>query len=208
MTEAPSTSRRGRPPNASPAEVLEVATDLYLGRRRVDIQAVASRLGVGRATIYRWYGSREGLLGAVLVHLAERLYTRSRARARGTGADALLDTFDAINRRLAESRALRHFLHSERAAALRIITSSGGPVHPRIVEIIRGFIEEEVRRGTYDPPMDSETLAYSIVRLAEAFLFNDAIADVRGEVGRLREVEAALLGATPHSRQNLPGVPK
>ena len=33
-----------------------------------------------------------------------------------------------------------------------------------------------------------------IVRLAEAFLFNDATAAMRGEVDRLREIEAALLG--------------
>jgi hypothetical protein len=32
------------------------------------------------------------------------------------------------------------------------------------------------------------------VRLAEAFLFNDAIAGIRGDVDRLRDVEAAILG--------------
>jgi tetracycline repressor-like protein len=54
-------------------------------------------------------------------------------------------------------------------------------------------IDEEVRAGRYDPPVDTSTLAYAIVRLAEAFLFNDAVAGMRGDVDRLREVEAALL---------------
>ena len=44
------------------------------------------------------------------------------------------------------------------------------------------------------PPVDPSTLAYAIVRLAEAFLFNDETAAMRGDVDRLREIEAALLG--------------
>jgi hypothetical protein len=37
-------------------------------------------------------------------------------------------------------------------------------------------------------------LGYAIVKLAQAFLFNDQVAGIRGDVDRLREVEAALLG--------------
>ena len=36
------------------------------------------------------------------------------------------------------------------------------------------MIDAEVAAGTYEPPADSDTLAYAIVRLAEAFLYNDA----------------------------------
>jgi hypothetical protein len=43
-------------------------------------------------------------------------------------------------------------------------------------------------------PVEPATLGYAIVRLAEAFLFNDAVAGMRGDVDRLREVEAAILG--------------
>ena len=56
-------------------------------------------------------------------------------------------------------------------------------------------------RAGFRPPVDPATLAYAIVRLAEAFLFNDATAAVRGDVERLREIEAALLGVPlPTSR--------
>jgi hypothetical protein len=104
----------------------------------------------------------------------------------------LLDTFDRINRALARAPALRSFLEHERDA-LRILTSSAGIVQPRMVERITGLIEDEVRAGTYDPPVDPSTLGYAIVRLAEAFLYNDADG-MRGDVDRLRDVEAALLG--------------
>jgi AcrR family transcriptional regulator len=185
--------RRGRPPAASREDVLQAALYRYLRGGRIDVQAIARELGLGRTTIYRWFGSREGLIGETVARAAEPLFDDARASARGQGGVALLDTFDRINRGLATAPALRTFLELERDA-LKILTSSGGVVHPRAVAKIQRFIEDEARAGTYRPPVDPATLAYAIVRLAEAFLFNDATAAVRGDVDRLREIEAALLG--------------
>jgi AcrR family transcriptional regulator len=171
----------------------------YLRGQRIDVQAIAAELGLGRATIYRWFGTREELIGEVLVRAAEPLLTEARASASGKGGAALLDTFDRFNRSLAEAPALRRFLETEREAAMRIITSGAGVVQPRIVAGIAAVIEEEVEAGRYDPPVETETLAYAIVKLAEAFLFNDAVAGIRGDVDRLRDVEAAMLGVSPAS---------
>jgi AcrR family transcriptional regulator len=190
---------RGRPAAATREQVLDAAMHRYLRGRRIDVQAIAAELGLARPTIYRWFGSREGLLGEVLVRAAEPLLERARAEARGRGAARLLDTFDRFNRGLAAAPALRAFVEQERDAALRIISSGGGKVQPRIVDMIADAIEEEVRAGRYEPAVDPSTLAYAIVRLAEAFLFNDAVAGMRGDVDRLRDVEAALLGVTARS---------
>jgi hypothetical protein len=116
--------------------------------------------------------------------------------AGGRGARALLDTFHSFNRSLASSKALQRFLERERDAALRVITSSAGTVQPRIVAMITDLIAAEVSSGAYDPPLEPATLAYAIVRLAEAFLYNDTGAGMRGDVERLREVEAAMHGCT------------
>jgi hypothetical protein len=59
--------------------------------------------------------------------------------------------------------------------------------------MITNLIDCEARTGRYDPPVEPSTLGYAIVRLAEAFLFNDAALGSRGDLDRLREVEAALL---------------
>ena len=187
---------RGRPAAASREDVLEAAMYRYLRGRRVDIRAIAAELGLGRPTIYRWFGSREDLIGAVLIKAADPLLDTARAKARGRGGRALLDTFDRFNRSLADAPALRQFVEQERDAALRIICSGAGTVQPHLVTRIAGLIEEEARRGTYDPPVEPATLGYAIVRLAEAFLFNDAVAGMRGDVDRLREIEAALLGVS------------
>jgi AcrR family transcriptional regulator len=186
--------RRGRPAAASREDVLEAASYRYLRGRRVDVQAIAAELGLGRTTIYRWFGSREGLIGEVLVRAADPLLDEARAQAKGRGAALLLDTFDRINRELVAAPALRQFVEQERDVALRIMTSGAGVVQAHMVSRIAGFIEDEVRKGTYEPAVESGTLAYAIVRLAEAFLYNDAGARIRTDVDRLRDVEAAILG--------------
>jgi AcrR family transcriptional regulator len=192
--DAPPPKRRGRRAASTREDVLALVMHRYLRGMRVDVQAIAAELGLGRTTIYRWFGSRDELIGAVVVRAAEPVLAQARSEAGGKGARALLETFDRFNRSLAASMALRRFVERERDAALRVLTSSGGPVQPRIVDMITDLIATEVRAGSYDPPVEPATLAYAIVRLAEAFLYNDAAAGMRGDVERLRAVEAAMLG--------------
>ncbi|MFN2616989.1 MAG: QsdR family transcriptional regulator [Thermoleophilaceae bacterium] len=189
--------RPGRRPGASREEVLQAALERYLRGRRIDIRAIAAELGLGRATVYRWFGSREDLIGEVLLRAAQPLLERARLEARGRGGRALLDTFDRFNRSLAKARALRQFIDQEHDAALRIIYAGDGRVQPGLVDRIVELIEEEVDGGRYEPPVDPSTLGYAIVKIAEAFLFSDTVAGVRGDVDRLREVQAALLGVSP-----------
>src|SRR3954469_18945570 len=164
-TGGQSVRRPGRPPAASREDVLAAAMHRYLRGQRIDVQAIAAELGVGRATIYRWYGSREGLIAEVLNTASDPLLADSRAGARGRGGRALLDTFDRFNRGLVEARALLQFVEQERDAAIRIICSGAGKVQPHIVAKITELIEAEVRAGTYEPPVDPSTLGYAIVRL-------------------------------------------
>jgi AcrR family transcriptional regulator len=188
--------RRGRPAAASRDDVLAAATARYLRGQRIDVLSIASELGLGRTTIYRWFGTREELIGEVLPRVTKPLLDRARAEARGRGADKLVDTFDRFNRSLVAAPALRQFVDRERDAAVRIITSGAGNVQRRNVQMITEVIEAEVRAGAYDPPVEPATLGYAIVKLAEAFIFNESATGMRDSVDRLREVEAALLGAT------------
>ena len=103
-------------------------------------------------------------------------------------------TFDAINREVASNAPLRSYLAQEGESALQVLTRSDGIVQPRMVAAIQEVIDDEVQAGRFHPPMPTSTLAYAVVRLAEAFLYNDAGGTLRGDVKRLREVEAALLG--------------
>jgi AcrR family transcriptional regulator len=199
----PARAKPGRRATASRTDVLRLVGEQYLAGQRVDITLVASSLGLGRATIYRWFGSREALIAEVIAGQLEALVAARRRVVRRRGAVGLLEVFDLVNRSLARSSALRTFLEQETGAALRLLTSSSGAVQQRSVACVQSLIEAEAAAGHYDPPADPATLAYAIVRLAEAFLYNDAAVGIRGDHRRLREVEAALLGVREVRRPRL-----
>ena len=173
---------------------MRVVRAQYLNGDRVDLTVVARELGLGRATIYRWFGSREALISEAVFREFELLLARKRQDVAGAGAPWLLNVLDAVNRTLSRSTALRRLLEQERQVGLRLLTSSGGTVQPRVVASIKRLIDEQVARGSYRPAASSDTLAYALVRLMEAFLYNDAAAGIRGDHERMREVQAALLG--------------
>jgi AcrR family transcriptional regulator len=188
------TGRPGRPAAASREQALALATRCFLRGERVDVQAIAEQLGLARATMHRWFGTRDRLVGEMLATLGETRLLEVRAGTHGCGARALLACFDAFNRELASSDALRVWISREQDRALRVLTSGGGIVQPRMVAAVERLIRDEVEAGAFTPTVPAPTLAYGIVRLAEAFLYNDALVGIRGDTGQLRELEAALLG--------------
>lgn len=188
------TGRPGRPAAATREAALALARKRFLKCERVDVQAIARELGLARATMHRWFQTREALLGELLAEMAEQGLLQIRAETRGSGADALLATFDRFNRELAALEGMRAFLAHEQERALRILTSSGGIAQPRAVAAVQRMIESEVASGSYAPKVEPSVLAYAVVRLGEAFLYNDAIIGIRGDTDRLRELEGALLG--------------
>jgi|SRR5277367_5370406 len=190
--------RPGRPAAATREAALALARARYIAGERIDVQAIARELGLARATMHRWFRTRELLLGELMAELGEERLAILRERVGGNGPLALLDSFDAFNRELAAAEGLRALLVSEPELGLRILTSSSGVVQPRMVAAVQALIEDEVAAG-YRPALAPDLLAYAIVRLAEAFLYNDAAAGVRSDNSRLRQIEAALLGLDPAS---------
>jgi AcrR family transcriptional regulator len=187
--------RPGRPAAATREAALALASKRFLAGERIDVQAIARELGLARATMHRWFLTREALLGEALAALAELRLRTIREEQPGHGAPVLIDTFDRFNRELAATDGLRVLLANEQERALRILTSSAGLVQPRVVAAVEQIIEDEVRAGRYSPAATPGDLAYAIVRLGEAFLYSDAIVGIRGDTERLRVIEAALLGA-------------
>jgi AcrR family transcriptional regulator len=190
------TGRPGRPAASTRQAALALAQDRFLAGERIDVQAIARDLGLARATMHRWFQTRDALLGETIAALAERRVAAARRATPGSGAVALLATCDRINREFAGSHGLRALLMQEHDRALRILTSSAGVVQPRLVSAVERFIDAEIDAGTFASPVAPGVLAYSIVRLGEAFIYNDAVVGIKGDVERLHEVEAALLGVS------------
>jgi AcrR family transcriptional regulator len=187
--------KRGPAAGATREEVLARTRADFLAGRRIDVQAIAGDCGVGRATIYRWFGSRDQLIGEAMLGVVAERVAEARRLVGGHGARALLDTLDLVYRGLSAAPHVRTFIERDRTTALPLMTSSSGPLHPQMVATVRGLIDEEIAHGGYEPPTDSATLAYVLVRLAEGLLFNYAQDDIPKDLDHLREVVAALLGA-------------
>ncbi|HEY0515708.1 MAG TPA: QsdR family transcriptional regulator [Solirubrobacteraceae bacterium] len=188
------TGRPGRPAAATREAALALARKRYMAGERVDVQAIARELGLARATMHRWFRTRDTLLGELLAELGEERLAALRARTAGRGAKALLESFDKFNRELAAAPGLRALLAQEKQRGLRILTSSDGIVQPRMVAAVHAMIEREVAAGAYEPPAAPDVLAFAVVRLAEAFLYNDTAVGLQADTEKLHQIEAALLG--------------
>src|ERR1700759_4396868 len=115
--ERAAAGRPGRPAAATREAALALASRRFLEGERIDVQAIARELGLARATMHRWFQTREALLGEVLASLGERRLLSIRARTPGSGARALLETFDAYNRELAATEGMRVLLAQEQERA-------------------------------------------------------------------------------------------
>jgi AcrR family transcriptional regulator len=183
----------GRPASASADDVLDAAIGVFQSGERVEVNAIAAQLGLSRASIYRWFGSRDGLLGSALAREIDRIVGRADRVCRSRGAQRVMDVLNTTTHWLAEDDSLRRYFDNESTAALRMITRGDGMVHQAAVATVESLIRRAEEQDGYHPPLDRSTLAYAVVRLWEAFLYNDAAAGFRGDVRRLRAVQAALL---------------
>jgi len=170
------------PPADLPADAFAAALRAYEEERRVDMGALAAELGIGRATLYRRVGSRERLLGAVLWYRTRQVLDHAlgatadlHGAARVTG---ILEVYLAI---VADRPALRALLAREPEGTLRLITSQESPVHRGLRRVVASVLAEEEERGALRLTIDRETLAYVIVRIGEAFVYDGHLA--RGAAG-------------------------
>ena len=184
------------PPVTVPGPIFAAAVDTFLAGQRLDMQSLARRVGVGRATLYRRAGNREQLLDQVLWWRARRLIAgQVRASAHMTGTDRLTAVVGGVVRAIGADRPVRMFLESEPETALRVLTGSHSTVHQGMAAALENLIDLERGRGAFDASLDTPTLAYAIVRVADGFLYTDVIADRASGMGRaVIAIEALLRG--------------
>ncbi len=156
-------------------DALELATQKWLAGERLDIGRLADELGIGRATLFRWVGSKEQLYGEVISAAFGATLAWATKRGAGSGAAFLTSVTDNLLRALVASQPLRRFVRHDAEFALRIVMSSSSPVEHRVVSAVRALIDAEVDAGQLVPAMDTGSLAYVIVRIAESFLYRDVI---------------------------------
>jgi len=188
--------RRGARPRANPADAFRLARGVFLAGERLDMSALAQELQVSRPTLYRWTGDRDQLLIDVLWSLSEQLLADARADAAGQGAEWLLRVTLGFMERVAAAEPLRRFLENDGAQALRVLTSRDS-VHARLTGALEEMIVRRQRDDDWVAPLAPGILSEAIVRLAEAFIYNDEINHLEPDLTAARATIARLLGADP-----------
>ena len=70
----------GKVDRATEADAVRLARVTFERNERVDMNTLASELGIGRATLYRWVDTREDLLDRVLGELTGSSSSRAEPR--------------------------------------------------------------------------------------------------------------------------------
>jgi AcrR family transcriptional regulator len=181
-------------PATIPGPIFAAAVDTFVAGQRLDMRSLARRAGVARATLYRRVGNREQLLDQVLWWRARLLLAdQVRASAHLMGTDRLTAVIAGVLRGIGADRPVRMFLESDPETALRVMTGTRSTVHHGMAAVLENLIDLERGRGAFDASLDSPTLSFAIIRVADGFLYSDVIADRAPDIDRATTVIEALL---------------
>lgn len=179
-----------------PEDAFAAARNVLLKGRKLDMMALAAQLGVGRATLYRWTGDRETLIGEVLLGFLGESFAwldALVAKKRLRGAERIATEIEEMMRVLTHSKAVRGLLKNEPDVALRILTSAGpGTLHARSTERLLCIVEHERAHG-YRPRLAPQLLACATTRLVESYVYGDTIAGMKVDLREASQVIRSLL---------------
>lgn len=172
---------------------LDAARAEFEAGRRVEMGALAERLRVNRATLYRWVGSRDDLLATLVWERMERglrAADRRVARARRRGTDRIAAMLVGLFAGADQASAVRAFVETEPTTAMRVMTT--GAVHDRLIGWFADVIDDETAAGALAPRYPSRQIAELVVKTGEAVFWFD-VASGRGlDAANMRVLLEAL----------------
>ena len=157
--------------------MIRAAARYFLTHGTLEMRAFARRLGVGRATLYRWRGSRNQLLSDLLLWLGLRNLRRSEADVdTPLGPRRLIDVHAIHIERMTNSPALRSFVRNEPELASSLLLDAHSKVHVGMTTALAELIRSQEIGTGWVAPFGAEKLAQVISRIDEAFMYADLIA--------------------------------
>ncbi len=189
--------RRGHHARPGPGEALDAAGAMVYEGVRVDMGTLASRIGVGRATLYRWFGSREALLEQLVERFALAFLELARDRARGVGDARVLDIARHVMEATVEFEPARRFVAREPQLALRLLLGAGGAVHETLARALREALAETrtaAEMAALEEPIES------MVQVAAALQWATFAIGDEPQIERAIEIIALMLGDARHGR--------
>lgn len=172
----------------------KAARSAFVAGRRIEMQELASELGVSRATLFRWVGGKDQLLAEIVWSVAEPTLARADEAATGlTGGQRITAITTNYAAAVIESPFFFSFVQREPERAMRLLTTRATSFQGRAMDWFEALISDEVDAGHLIPPLPVRDLAYVLVRLAETFIYADAIAGETPDPEKVRLTVGALL---------------
>ena len=185
MTTAPAAPAFRRP---TEEDAVLLARETFLADERVDLNTLAGRLGVSRATLHRWVHTREHLLDQVLGRLAGEFLADGLTQAREQPDDAVPALTRAIVGAPSGSAPLRGFVAREPELALRLLLGDG-EVRRAGVAQVQALVDEAY-------PGESEQLggfSETVVDMVLALEWATIAAGHEPSADRIAQITRALL---------------
>jgi hypothetical protein len=172
----------------------ELAREVFIASRRIDMGSLATTLGVDRTSLFRWVGNRDALLSEVLWSLAvPTLVQAEHATTDATGAPRIAAILTHFVDDLITADYFRQFLRREPARALRLLTTKESPIQRRYVATADWLVRREMGDAPLGGAIDPPGLAYLLVRMSESFTYADLISGDTPSAERARNAFRLLL---------------
>lgn len=165
----------------------------FLAGKRIDLQSLAAELGVSRVTLYRWVGTREQLLVEVIWALTAQTFDDEWARLEARSGPRVPEVVVRLLRAFWSQPGARRFLEQENDLAMRLLTLASHGFQPRLLDLLKSKLAEDLAEGRVVSPIPLDDLAYTVLRVAESFHYLPTITGEPADPDRAARVLAALL---------------
>ena len=173
--------------------VLDAAADHLRrhGLARWSIDDIAEAAGVGRTSVYRWFGSRDDLVHAVLARelrttlLAVGAATAGMTTFEDKAVEAALVCFEALG-----GSVVDHLLRIDPGAVLPLLTTGAAP----LIALARTALTPPLlAAGVATEPAQAAIVAESLARLGLSFvLTRDTVVPVRDHAALRAAIDSLL----------------
>jgi AcrR family transcriptional regulator len=170
-------------------DAFRLARRKWRGGERIDMSALARELGINRATLYRWVGSREQLLVDVIWNLSNHIIDTADSQVEDRGAERVVQIVTRFIDKAITQHGMQTWLANEGESAMRLLTRHQAGFQPRLVGRLEQLLREEVDAKRLDLPADVHEVAYVLEQLIESYVY---LYQIAGERPRARRAEPIL----------------
>jgi AcrR family transcriptional regulator len=184
----------GGPSRPTARDALRLGLRHFQAGERIDMQSLAAELGIDRATLYRWVGTRDRLLVEILWYLMSATVDRLRKPAAGVQPPSAEIVSGAAEASITNT-GMQRFLEREGELALRLLTTRSTDFQQRLIDLIAEVVDADRQCGRLDSSIPGDDLPYVLVRIMESYVYISLITGDRPDTARASRVIHALLPA-------------